>query len=335
MVSQSPMADAVLVVLDRPRAERAGGLLEGRGIGEHQVEPLVGDPPLELGRGALGDHAPAVDHGDAVRQPVGLLQVLRGQEGGHPRPGQGGDDLPHRLPAAQVKAGGGLVEEDHRRPDDQAGRKVQAPAHAARVGRHPPAAGVGQVELVEQLAGAAAGLRAGQAGQPPHHAQVLLAGLQVVDRRVLAGEADAATDPAAVADDVEARHPGLAGVRADQRGQDAHGGGLAGAVRAEQREHAAALDPQVDAGKHLHRTVGLLEAGRLDRQFVGHGWSTPSFCVWHTLCCVCYTQCLEDGQPTETRRRWTTTANAAPACLPASKRPGACGRGPARGPSAA
>jgi hypothetical protein len=78
-------------------------------------------------------------------------------------------------------------------------------------------AGFGEVELLEQLPGAAAGVRAREAGQPPHHAQVLLAGLQVVDRRVLAGEADTASDLMAVTNDVEARDPGLAGVRTYER----------------------------------------------------------------------------------------------------------------------
>jgi len=38
---------------------------------------------------------------------------------------------------------------------------------------------------------------------------------------------------------VEAGHPGMAGVEAQQGGQDPHGGGLAGAVRAEQPLDAA------------------------------------------------------------------------------------------------
>ncbi len=128
---------------------------------------------------------------------------------------------------------------------------------------------------------------AGQAGQPAHHAQVLLAGLEVVHGRELAGEADAAPDLAAVGDDVEAGHPGPAGVGPGQGGQDAHGGGLAGPVGAEQGEHAALGHGQVDAVQDPQRAVGLLEAGRLDGQLVG---ISRSFCVWHTLYCVRYTQ---------------------------------------------
>jgi hypothetical protein len=49
------------------------GRLEGPRVGEHELQALVGDPPLELGRGALGHDAPAVEDGDAVGEDVGLL----------------------------------------------------------------------------------------------------------------------------------------------------------------------------------------------------------------------------------------------------------------------
>ena len=73
----------------RPSRRRATSL-EGGGVGQHQVEALAGDLLLELGRGAVGDHPAAVEHGDAVGQPVGLLQVLGGQEARSPprRPGR-------------------------------------------------------------------------------------------------------------------------------------------------------------------------------------------------------------------------------------------------------
>jgi hypothetical protein len=59
-------------------AEGAGDVLECRGVGEHEVQALLPDLPFELGRGAPGDHASAVDDGDSVGEPVGLLQVLGG-----------------------------------------------------------------------------------------------------------------------------------------------------------------------------------------------------------------------------------------------------------------
>ena len=125
------------------------------------------DLPLELGRGALGDHPAAVEHRDPVGQPVGLLQVLGGQEDRHPVVGQLADDLPHGLAAARVEAGGRLVQEDHLGPPDQAGGEVEPAAHAAGVGRHPRPAGVGEVEALQQLGAPGAGRAAGQPASRP------------------------------------------------------------------------------------------------------------------------------------------------------------------------
>ena len=63
------------------------------------------------------------------------------------------DDLPQVVAALGVEAGGGLVEEEHRGPGHQGGGQVEAAAHAARVGLERAVAGVGQVELLEQLGG--------------------------------------------------------------------------------------------------------------------------------------------------------------------------------------
>jgi hypothetical protein len=135
----------------------------------------------------------------------------------------------------------------------------------------PPAPpGLGQVELLEQFGRAPPGRRPGQAGQPGDHPQVLLAGLRRVQRGELTGEADPTADLTPVADHVEPRHPGLARVGPDQRGQDAHRRGLACAVRPEQGEHAAARDPQSDAAQHADAPVGLGQSARLNRQLIVH-----------------------------------------------------------------
>ena len=64
---------------------------------------------------------------------------------------------------------------------------------------------------------------------------------QVLDRDLLHGEADAATDGGGVLDDIEPDEPGGAGRRAEQRRQDPDRRRLAGAVRAEEAEEAAPL----------------------------------------------------------------------------------------------
>ena len=92
---------------------------------------------------------------------------------------------------------------------------------------------------------------------------------------------------ARLGDDVEAGDPRGARVGAGQRGQDPHGRRLAGAVRPEQREHAAPVDLQVDAVEHGQLAVGLPQPGHLDRKVAGHVHSSRiAFCVFDTLFCV-------------------------------------------------
>ena len=56
---------------------------------QRHLEALAAHAALQLVGRALGDHPPVVDHGDAVGEPVGLVQVLgreqHGRAGGHAR----------------------------------------------------------------------------------------------------------------------------------------------------------------------------------------------------------------------------------------------------------
>jgi hypothetical protein len=208
----------------------------------------------------------------------------------------------------RVQARGRLVQEDDLGRDDQAGGQVQPAAHPARIRAGPAAGRVGQAELVQQGGGPGPRGTGGQAAQPARHDQVLGAGQQIVQRRVLPGQADPAADPGALGGDVVAGHPGPPAVRPGQRGQDPHRGGLARAVRPEEGEHAAPRDPQADPGQDLGGAVGLGQPGRLDGQPAA--WSAcphdegpflqaaellrNPYCVFTTLIRVRYTQ-LEGG----------------------------------------
>jgi hypothetical protein len=153
------------------------------------------------------------------------------------------DHLPEAEPAARVEPGRGLVEEDDRRARDQGGREVEAPSHAARVRLDDSVGGLGEVEALEQLGGAPLRLTLRQVVKAPDHDEVLGAGQVLVDRRKLAGEADARAQLGALLDHV---HPGdlrAAAIRPQQGREDAHRGRLSGPVRAEEAEHRPGLHP--------------------------------------------------------------------------------------------
>jgi hypothetical protein len=92
-----------------------------------------------------------------------------------------------------------------------------------------------------------------------------VAGELLVDGRVLAGQPEQRADLVRLADHVEAAHAGGAGVGAQQGGQDAHGGGLAGAVRSQQPVDGPLLDRQVDPAQRPGRPEALLEPRCFDR----------------------------------------------------------------------
>ena len=124
------------------------------------------------------------------------------------------DRLPQREPAARVQAGRRLVEEQHRRAEDQRGRQVEPAAHAAGVGLGGPLRGLGQLEALEQLVGAGARVGARHVVELADHLEVLEAGQVLVDRGVLAGQPDLGAQRGGVLLDVEAGDAGGARVRA-------------------------------------------------------------------------------------------------------------------------
>ena len=149
----------------------------------------------------------------------------------------------------------------------EAGGEVEAAAHAAGERLHQLVGGVGEVEALEQLVGPARRRRRlEQVVEPPDHHEVLPRAEQPVDGGLLRGDADARGAPAAgSADDVEAgdRAPMPVGGRR-QRGEDADGGGLAGAVVAEQAEHGARGDVEIEVAQRPEVAEALAEAAGPD-----------------------------------------------------------------------
>lgn len=133
--------------------------------------------------------------------------------------GEIADHLPELLPAARFETGRRLVEEEglRLRAADQTGRRVEPAPHPAGVRADGAAGGFGEAEAFEEFGGPQARVRPGAAGQPAHHAQVLLAGLRLVDGGVLPGEADRAAHPAPVGHDIVPGDAGRAAVGGGER----------------------------------------------------------------------------------------------------------------------
>ena len=140
-------AEAVGVAADAGSARRRGSRRRRR------TARRVSSPTRALSScgGALRGDAAVVDDRDPVREAVGLLEVLGGEQDRRALVGERLHGLPDREPAARVQARGRLVEEDHLGLGDQAHRQVEPAPHAAAVGGDAAVGGLGEVEALEQL----------------------------------------------------------------------------------------------------------------------------------------------------------------------------------------
>src|SRR6185312_5297791 len=158
--------------------------------GEPEPDVTARDLALELAGSAVRDHAALVEHRDPVREPVGLVEVLGGQEDGDAVGHQPADDVPHGAAAARVESGRRLVQEDDPRVADQGHRQVELPAHATGVGRDQLLRRLRQVEPLQQSGDDAAALVRAEAREIRHQLEVLPTGQQLVHGRELTGDAD-------------------------------------------------------------------------------------------------------------------------------------------------
>ena len=160
---------------------------------------------------------------------------------------------------------------------DQGHRQVEPAPHAAGVGHGRLLGGVGQVELRRAARRSAGGPRA----RSRWRRSAIRARFSSPVSRPSTAENWPVTPIASRTASgsrrqVVARDADVAGVGADQRGQDLDDGGLAGAVGAEQREDRAPGDGQVDAVEDELVAVRLAQPGGRDRGMGGWTWPFSS-----------------------------------------------------------
>ena len=100
--------------------------------GRSKRTTVVPEPPISSSGVPSATSRPAGEHADAVREVLGLVEVVRRQQHGRPARAQLADELPRLAPGRRVEAGRRLVEEQQRRGADDAERQVEASALAAR-----------------------------------------------------------------------------------------------------------------------------------------------------------------------------------------------------------
>ncbi len=260
------------LTVTRCLADDARRRLQVAEFGELQENVPAGDAPLELVRGALGDDPAVVQHRDPVGELVGLVQVLGGEEDRHA--------VGHQLAARCATWHGGCA--GRGRWSVRRGRSPAAIPPASWRGRAGAACRrsrwtrTGRPRRPGRTSPAARSVFRLPSARPRWCRSAISFRFSRPVIRLSTAENWPVTPIAARTASgslatLVARDRRAAAVRADQRGQDLDHGGLAGAVRAEQREDGAALDVQVDALEHLVVAVGPAQPGCLDRG----SWSSP------------------------------------------------------------
>jgi len=240
--------------------------------GHPDLEPVLGEPGQQVGRGQVGDDRAVPDDRDPVREFLHDGQLVGGQ---HDRlalaDGQVRDPVLHRPCCLDVQADRRLVQQQDRRVGDQRGGDRHFLLHPAGVRPHALVPPLPQAQAGQQPLRPRPDLLPAQALQPPEVHQVLPRGQRPVHvPGPFQHRADLPHCIRALPPDVVAVDPDRAGGGQDQPAGHLDRGGLARAVRPQQADHLPGRDGERDV---VHGCVPVLappvllgQAGQLDRR---------------------------------------------------------------------
>ena len=222
------------------------------GTGQRGPHGPAGGQGLHLRAGAVGDDLALAQQDDPVRVGIGLLQVVRREQHGPPLLGVLPDGAPELAPALDVHAGGRLVQDQQVGVGQQRHRESQPLLLAARALADQPVRDRGDPGPAQDLAAGRCALGEQAGGVPGGlgHGEVLEQPAGLHDRRD-----QAALDRLPRVMPVP--RPGRRRLRQAEDHVDR--GGLARAVRPEQRHDLARRDGQVNVTHGLDMTKVLAD----------------------------------------------------------------------------
>ncbi len=247
-------------IAEQPSGSAVTSWSSGRLGRAWKVQPLV----VRWGRGelrgtALGGDPAVVDDDHPVGQRLGLLHQVGGEQHGDAVAAQRADQFPDQPPGLRVHPGRRFVEEHQFGAADQRARQGQPLLLAAGQALVRGSSGRAEAEHVQQPGRVERVSRAG--GDQPQHLVGPDAG---VGTAALRHHADARAQCGTLGHGVEAEHADGARVRGAEPLADLHGGRLAGPVRAEQRQHRALGQVQVQVVDRGGVAVALDQPGDVD-----------------------------------------------------------------------
>ena len=222
-----------------------------------EADLALGAPAGQFGWRARGHEPADVDHCHDVGELLGLVQEMRGKHDADAVGAQLPDQLPGPPPGLRIHPRRRLVQEDQLGTSDQGEGQRQALPLPAGQSLDLRAGNVGQADPIEQLRRVVWMRRIGR----EQLEQLDRPGRRITADAVLQHHADPRTQLASVPDRVETENPHGSAVRSPESLADLDRRRLAGAVRAEQREHLAAphgeREPvdRTPPGVRLHQPV--------------------------------------------------------------------------------
>jgi hypothetical protein len=170
------------------------------------------------------------------------------------RPAEAGQDAPDALAVLRIEAHGGSSRMSR---SGGAGWRGRCPADGASRPRAGGPAGprAAEARLIDGVGHRRAGKPPAQPGEPGGEEQVLLDREQWIDTGLLEQQPDAAADGSAGSHGIVAEDRGSASSGREERAQQQHRRGLAGTVRPEEAEQAAAGQLEVEGVERARLAV--------------------------------------------------------------------------------
>src|SRR6516162_6256092 len=208
----------------------------GRPVGGDDADELLAMGGLERGRSVVGEYEAVVDDADAVAA-LHFFDVVGGDDDGEVALlAQLLHVLPQPSARLRVEADGRLVEEQYAGVMDEGARDFEPALHAGRERPHQAFAPIRELDEMQHLVDPALAPRRRHAIDEAMEVEIFIYGQAIVERRLLEHHAETAPRLQRVRDHVDAADPRGAAVGLEDGAEDVEQRGLAGAIRAEQRE---------------------------------------------------------------------------------------------------
>src|SRR5688572_24714952 len=231
-------------------------------VGQLDLKPVaIGEEAAEAREGVVGDDPAVVHDGDAVAESFDFFHVVSRVDEGLTAGLEGLKGVEDGVAALGVNADGGLIKDEQVGVVEEGCTDVEPALHTATEAGDGFAGAVGEAGKAEGCVDALAEGVAAETIEGAKETEVADRIQLLVEGQVLGDVADALFDGTGVASDLLAVDEDLAGIGANDAADHGDGGGLSGAVGAEEAETLSFGDGEADVVDGEKVSVLFAEVG--------------------------------------------------------------------------